>query len=144
MKNRMFTFREMKIEDYPDVYSLWSNTDGMGLSESDSEEEIEKYLLRNPGHCFVCEHDGRIVGTVLCGHDGRRGYIYHVAVTEVHRKQGIARMLLSKALDSLRDAGIRKCHLMVFDSNQSGRDFWEHNGWQRRVDILIYSKSIAD
>jgi Acetyltransferases len=138
----MYTYREMKIEDYQEVYSLWANTDGMGLGESDSEEGIAQYLLRNPGHSFVCEHDGRIVGTVLCGHDGRRGYIHHVAVAKELRKNGIARTLLSKSLDSLLEAGIKKCHLMVFGSNHSGQQFWEHNGWQRRDDILIYSKSI--
>lgn len=139
----MYIYREMKIEDYQEVYSLWDNTDGMGLGESDSEEEIAKYLSRNPGHSFVCECGGRIVGTVLCGHDGRRGYVYHVAVSESHRKHGIARTLLSKALHSLLEAGIKKCHLMVFDSNHSGQQFWEHIGWQRREDILIYSKTIA-
>lgn len=142
-KTGMFIYREMKIEDYREVYSLWANTDGMGLSDSDSEEEIAKYLSRNPGHSFVCEHNGRIVGTILCGHDGRRGYLYHMAVAEPHRKHGIARTLLSKALHSLLEAGIRKCHLMVFGSNHSGRQFWEHIGWQRRDDILIYSKSVT-
>jgi len=139
----MYVCREMKIGDYQKVFALWSDTEGMGLSDSDSEEEIAKYLSRNPGHSFVCEYGDRIVGTILCGHDGRRGYIYHVAVSEEHRKRGIARMLLTKALDSLRNAGIRKCHLMVFGANLAGREFWEHVGWQRRDDIVIYSKSIA-
>jgi len=138
----MYNCREMTIGDYQEVFKLWSGTEGMGLSDSDSEEEIEKYLARNPGHSFVCEQDGRIVGTVLCGHDGRRGYIYHVAVSDEHRGQGLARMLVSQALDSLRDAGIRKCHLMVFGSNLAGREFWEHIGWQRRDDLLIYSKAV--
>jgi len=138
----MYTFREMTIKDYQEVISLWSNTDGMGIGESDSEVEISKYLSRNSGHSFVCEYNEKIVGTVLCGHDGRRGYIYHVAVLDSHRNNGIGKTLLSKSLGSLIDIGILKCHLMVFESNKSGNEFWEHMGWKRRDDILIYSKTM--
>ena len=138
----MYLYREMKPDDYAEAYALWSRTEGVGLGHSDSEEAIAKYLARNPGHSFVCEHGGRIVGTVLCGHDGRRGYLYHVAVSEEHHKRGIVRTLLTKALDRLRDAGIRKCHLMVFSGHYAGQEFWEHIGWQRREDVLLYSKSI--
>jgi len=139
-----YIFREMTIADYEGAYFLWSETDGIGLGKSDSKDGIERFLARNPGHCFVCEHEGRIVGTVLCGQDGRRGFLYHVAVSEAHRGQGIGKALLSRALESLTEIGITKCHLMVMKTNVSGAAFWEYNGWQRREDILIYSKSLAD
>jgi len=138
----MYTIREMSVADYHGAFSLWSGTDGMGIGESDSEENIARFLARNPGHSYVCEHQGAIVGTVLCGHDGRRGFLYHVAVSDAHRGQGIAKMLLSNALDSLAQIGITKCHLMVLKTNRLGAAFWEYNGWERREDIFIYSKSI--
>lgn len=138
----MYTYHEMTIEDYEEVYSIWSQTEGMGLSESDSEEEIGKFLRRNPGHSFVCKCEGKIVGTILCGHDARRGFLYHVAVLASHRNRGIGKTLVAKALESLRAAGIVKCHLMVFKDHEAGNQYWHEMGWQRREDILIYSRSI--
>lgn len=137
----MYAIREMTIEDYEQAYALWSATAGMGLSESDSKESIASFLERNPGHSFVCACNEELVGTVLCGHDGRRGYLYHVAVSEAHRNKGIGKQLIQAALRSLRSAGIVKCHLMVFTDNEAGNQFWEKCGWERRKDIYIYSSS---
>lgn len=137
----MYLIREMTIEDYEATYALWSATAGMSIGESDSKEAIASFLDRNPGHSFVCFLNGTIVGTVLCGHDGRRGYLYHVAVSETHRHKGIGKKLIKSALKSLSSVGIVKCHLMVFTDNETGNQFWESCGWERREDIFIYSSS---
>lgn len=134
------TVREMVVSDYSEVYQLWSRTDGMGLNEADSEEAIRAFLTRNAGHSFVSVVEDEIVGTVLCGHDGRRGMLYHVAVTESHRKRGIGKKLVNQALDRLRSIGIQKCHLMVYAHNELGNEFWQREDWVRRDDILLYSK----
>ena len=88
-----FTFREMNINDYDRILTLWQRTPGLGLSNADSREGIRSFLERNPGLCFVCQEGERLIGTILCGHDARRGYIYHLAVDEAYRKRGIGRQL---------------------------------------------------
>jgi len=133
--------REMTAEDYAGAYELWSRTEGMGLSEADSEERIKAFLARNPGLSFVAVDDGRIVGTVLCGHDGRRGYLYHVAVSEPYRNRGIGKRLVAHALQRLRDERIDKCHLFVMRDNALGLAFWSGAGWTRRGDILMFSSA---
>lgn len=132
---------EMQIDDYSEIYELWRNTPGMGLSDADSHENIHRFLLRNKGLSFVCRCNGRIIGTIMCGHDGRRGYIYHVAVSEKFRRRGIGRMLVDKSLSKLKEEGINKCHLFVISSNEIGNAFWSSNGWSKREDIFVYSKS---
>ncbi|WP_161496571.1 GNAT family N-acetyltransferase [Clostridium thermosuccinogenes] len=134
--------QEMQIEDYDEVYKLWSNTPGMGLSDADKKENIQKFLLRNKGLSYVCRHGDRIIGTVLCGHDGRRGHIYHVTVVEEYRGKGIGRRLVETSLEKLKSEGINKCHLVVFADNAVGNAFWASTGWDKRKDIFIYSKSI--
>ncbi len=137
--------RIMKIEDYEQAYALWSGTAGMGLrSLDDSREGIEKFLKRNPTTCFVSEEDGRITGTILCGHDGRRGSIYHTAVVQEFRKHGIGKGLVQAALSALRDEGIHKAALVVFGANETGNAFWMLQGWERREDLNYYSKSINE
>jgi ribosomal protein S18 acetylase RimI-like enzyme len=135
-------FREMTIEDYEASYRLWLGTDGMALSEADSEQAIAGYLKRNPGFSFVCEMDGRLVGTILCGHDGRRGYVYHTAVHPELRGRGIGRELVSRSLAKLREAGITKCHLFVLEDNEIGARFWRGAGWQKRSGFFVYSAEI--
>jgi len=132
---------EMQIEDYGEIFELWSNTPGMGLSDADTYENIHRFLLRNKGLSFVCRHEDRIIGTILCGHDGRRGYIYHVTVAEKYRGRGIGRMLVDKSLQKLKEEGINKCHLFVFSDNEIGNAFWSLKGWTKRQDIYVYSKS---
>ena len=134
------SFHEMKIEDYDEIYALWINTDGMGISGADLKENVDRYLNRNPGGSFVAKANGKIVGTILCGHDGRRGYIYHLTIADDFRKQGIANRLVDLALEKLLEDGIVKCHVMVFADNISGVRYWEHNGWKNRTDITLVSK----
>lgn len=136
-------YREMVTQDYESAYQLWEQTEGMGLSEADSRLEIIRYLERNQGFSQICENDdGQIVGTALCGHDGRRGYMYHVAVSTDCRGLGIGRELVTRCLGNLRAVGIAKCHLMVIGTNEQGRRFWEGMGWQYRGGIMLYSQDI--
>lgn len=132
---------ELEIKDYDTMYDLWCRTPGMGLSDADSRENIEKFLQRNAGLSFICYDADRMVGTVLCGHDGRRGYLYHVTVDMEYRGRGIGRTLVEKSLEQLKAQGIDKCHLFVFADNTIGNAFWTSSGWTKRGDIFVYSKS---
>lgn len=137
--------RKMTIEDYGEVYRLWINTPGMGLNTADdSREGISKYLSRNPGTCFVAEEDGAIAGAVLCGHDGRRGYIHHTAVRESERNRGIGSALVRAAMDALEDEGINKAALVVFADNGTGNSFWEKQGFSPRGDLIYRDRSIRE
>jgi ribosomal protein S18 acetylase RimI-like enzyme len=137
----MFELREMTIADYELAFELWNQTEGMVLSDADSKEAIAYYLNRNPEMSFVCEVAEKIIGTILCGHDGRRGFIYHVAVDPQYRGQSIGKKLICSSLDRLSSEGITKCHLMVLEDNEIGNQFWVKVGWQCRSGILLYSKS---
>ncbi|GGF64752.1 hypothetical protein GCM10010912_07170 [Paenibacillus albidus] len=136
-------YRDMNTADYDAAYELWENTEGMGLSSADAREEITLYLERNSGISQVCvREDGTLAGTALCGHDGRRGYMYHVAVSGDCRGLGVGRALVARCLDRLREQGIVKCHLMVIAGNEQGQGFWAGLGWQRRDGILLYSQDV--
>lgn len=121
--------RKMTIADYDSVYDLWLNTPGMGLNNmDDSKQGIEKFLRRNPETCFVAEKDNRIIGVILCGNDGRRGYIYHTAVLVTERKRGVGTALVDAAVKALKNEGINKAALVVFSKNELGNSFWEKEG----------------
>jgi ribosomal protein S18 acetylase RimI-like enzyme len=124
-----YSIREMTIGDYDEVYRLWEQTEGLNLEEGDSREAIDIYLRRNQGLCFIAYADGHIVGTVLCGHEGRRGILRHLAVNREHRGKGIARALINQCLSALAKDGIKKCNTFVLDENVEGRLFWERMGW---------------
>jgi len=134
--------REIHPDDYDEMMQLWKNTPGMGISDADSRDNILRFLLRNSGLNFCWKEGDRIVGTSLCGHDGRRGYIYHTAVLPEYRGRGIGRRLVEKNLEHLKAAGIRKCRLFVFVSNELGNAFWSSTGWTKRGDICIYSHDV--
>ena len=139
------TIREMVTSDYEKVYDLWIHTTGMGLNNlDDSEEGIAKFLKRNPSTCFVAEQEGKIIGVILAGHDGRRGFIYHTTVNQEYRKQGIGKELADHALDALEKEGIHKVALVVFDRNQLGNAFWENQGFTVRNDLVYRNKSIHE
>ncbi|CQR74906.1 Acetyltransferase YpeA [Sporomusa ovata DSM 2662] len=134
--------REMSMEDYTKVMALWSGLEGLALGNADTQPNIRRFLKRNAGLCFVAENEQQIVGAILCGHDGRRGYLHHLAVSPSYRKNGIARRLVANCLNKLKEEGISKCHLFVFANNQQGMDFWQHIGFHQRNDINIFSQDI--
>ncbi len=138
----LISIREMNIADYDDVINLWKNTEGMGLSEADSRENIGKYLDRNPGFSFVAQAGEEIVGAVLCGYDGRRGFLHHLAVRTDYRRQGLGRQMTNCCLAKLSKEGITKCHLFIFKDNRAGLEFWIGGGWVKREDVQIISKNI--
>lgn len=136
--------REFRAADYDDAIALWKRTPGMGLSEADSRERITAFMARNPGLSFVAE-DGAargIVGTILCGSDTRRGYLYHLAVDPELRRQGLGTRLADAAMAALKAQGVEKAHLMVIAGNGLGTAFWKAAGWTYREDIDLYSKSV--
>ena len=134
-----FKIREMTIDDYPQVIELWKACEGIGLSADDSQAGITSYLSRNPGLSFVAEQEGQVVGAVLVGQDGRRGYLYHLAVEPSHRNRGIGSDLVKASLNALRAMGIRKCHIFVFADNHGALTFWKKSGWEERSDLKILS-----
>ena len=137
--------RLMTIEDYEKVYQLWLSCEGMGLNNlDDSKDGIAKYLNRNPDTCFVAEKSDEIVGVIIAGHDGRRGFIYHTAVNSDYRNQGIAAKLVDVTMDALKANGINKVALVVFDRNEVGNTFWEKVGFTAREDLVYRNKAIAE
>lgn len=136
--------RKMTIADYDAVYALWLSCKGMGLNNlDDSREGIARFLERNPETCFVAE-DGGIVGVIIAGNDGRRGYIYHTAVDPEYRRNGIARALVNSALGALQGLGINKTALVVFDRNADGNAFWERMGFTSRGDLIYRNKALTE
>ena len=139
----MVQIRVMTAADYDAVYRLWRETPGMGLNTTDdSREGIEKYLKRNPTTSFVAESGGRIVGAILAGHDGRRGFLYHTAVLPAFREHGIGRQLTDSAMTALEAEGISKAALVVFRKNETGNGFWEHIGFTEREDLVYRNKAL--
>ncbi len=129
----------MSMADYDEAYALWLVTEGMGLRPSDERQHIARYLQRNPGLSFVARDGDRLVGTVLCGHDGRRGYLQHLAVDRAYRRQGIGRALVAQVLEALRAININKCHLFVIKENTPAVAFWRRIGWHVRDDLVTMS-----
>ncbi|MCL2058507.1 MAG: GNAT family N-acetyltransferase [Oscillospiraceae bacterium] len=139
------TIRIMTINDYEPVYDLWLGTPNMGLNNlDDSKEGIAKYLARNPETCFVVEDDGKIIGVILCGHDGRRGYIHHTAVDGRYQRGGVGTSLVNAAMSALEREGINKAALVVFGKNDKGNAFWEKQGFTTREDLIYRNKAITE
>lgn len=137
--------RKMRIDDYDEVYALWKSCAGMGLNNlDDSRDGIDKFIKRNPETCFVAETEDALVGVIMAGNDGRRGYIYHTAVNPQYRKQGIARRLVDSAMQAFKECGINKVALVVFDRNESGNAFWEALGFMQREDLIYRNKAIVN
>src|SRR6185503_5238689 len=109
--------REFQLADYSAAVGLWESIEGVGLSDADSEPSVAAFLARNPGLSFVAVDGRTLVGTILCGHDGRRGLIHHLALVPARRREGLGRRLVQSALLALRKAGVQKCHLLVFKNN---------------------------
>ena len=137
--------RKMTIDDYEGIFHLWVNTEGMGLrSLDDSKDGISMFLERNPHTNFVVLDDDKIIGAILCGNDGRRGYIYHTVVEDKYRKQGIATRLIETAVAALQNEGITRVCLNVMETNEQGKAFWQKRGWEKKDFLGFYSKSITD
>ena len=138
----MIEIRPFTIADYDQALALWRSLEGVGLSAADSRENIELFLQRNAGLNFVAGADGKVVGTVLCGCDGRRGYLYHLAVASAYRRKKLGCALVERCVRTLQQAGIEKCHLFIFTDNEPALAFWKHNGWAERHDLEFMSRKL--
>jgi len=131
--------RAMKKDDYEQVHDLWMKIKGFAIrSIDDSKEGVERFLNRNPGISVVAEEDGKIVGAILCGHDGRRGCMYHVCVDPDYRLKGIGKSMVVFAMEALKREKINKVSLIAFTQNDVGNAFWKEIGWTRREDLNYY------
>lgn len=135
----MVNLRVMHAGDYDAVLELMQSTPGISLRDADSRAATERYLARNPQMSFVAEAEGRVIACVMCGHDGRRGYLQHLLVLPDYRRQGIAQALVERCLSALEQLGIYKCHLDVFKTNTHAAEYWQGQGWTLRTDIDRYS-----
>lgn len=135
----MFSIRPMSIADYDPVIELMKKTPGLTLRDADSRDNTARYLERNPDLSFVAIVDSALVGCIMAGHDGRRGYLQHLLVLPGYRRQGIATSLVQRCIAGLEAAGIHKSHIDVLKTNVSGASYWTNRGWQLRTDILRYS-----
>ncbi len=141
----MTLIRTMMIEDYEEVSALWHSIKGFAIrSLDDSREGIEKFLKRNPATSVVAIEDNRIVGAILCGHDGRRACFYHVCVAPDYRRKGIGADMVEAALKALKEEGISKVNLIAFATNELGNAFWQELGWTKREDLNYYDFTINE
>lgn len=134
--------RAMTRADYPAVVALWKASPGVGLSESDTEAGVAAFLERNPDLSAVARAGGTLVGAVLCGYDGRRGYLHHLAVAAAHRRRGVAAALLERCFARLAALGIPKCNIFLFTDNHEGAAFWQHAGFAPRDDLRVFQSSV--
>lgn len=137
--------RVMTIDDYDGVYALWKKIKGFGIrSIDDSREGVERFLKRNPTTSVVAVEDGKVVGSILCGHDGRRGCLYHVCVDEAYRRHGIGKDMVVYAMKALQDEKINKVSLIAFTQNDIGNAFWNTIGWTKRLDLNYYDFTLNE
>ena len=135
----MFTVRTMTIEDYEGVYALWMSIKGFAIrSIDDSKEGVARFLLRNTDTSVVAVEDGRIIGAILCGHDGRRGCLYHVCVRQECRRKGVGKAMVVFCMEKLKAEQISKVSLIAFTANDIGNAFWRRIGWTKREDLNYY------
>jgi ribosomal protein S18 acetylase RimI-like enzyme len=132
---------EFSVADIPEALELWRRSEGMALT-GDTPEALAAYLARNPGLSFVARDGGVLVAAVLCGHDGRRGYLHHLAVAPAQRRRGIATALARRCLEGLEALGVPKCHLFVQRGNQAALAFWRRAGWAERGDLVMMSRTL--
>ena len=134
---------ELTMRDYDEALALWRRSQGVSLRGADGRDAIERYLRRNRGLSLVARDEGALVGAVLCGHDGRRGYLHHLAVDEAHRGKGIGRALVERCLGGLTSLGIEKCHLCIVSDNVGAQGFWRRVGWVDRADVRVMSRTMS-
>lgn len=137
--------RKITIEDYDKMYALWLSCKGMGLNDTDdSREGIRRFLDRNPDTCFGAYEADMLIGVILAGNDGRRGFIYHTAVSPEHRGKGVGTALVNAALEALGRLGITKTALVVFGKNEVGNAFWEKQGFTVRNDLVYRNRALVE
>ncbi len=135
--------RPMTMDDYHEVFDMWQSISGFGIrSVDDSKEGIERFIARNPGLSVVAIHEGRIIGSILCGHDGRRGCLYHVCVRQEYRMLGIGQDMVACCKEALRKEGVNKINLIAFKSNAVGNKFWQKLSWKHREDCNYYEENL--
>ena len=142
-----FTTKVVTIDDYDAIYELWMSTEQSKRALNpidDSREGIERYLKRNPNTCFAALNDGKIVGVILTGHDGRRAIVHHMCVHKDYRRMGIAAHLVSLAEKALKEEGIQKIFGLVFKDNDNANEFWEKQGYSLRTNLNYRNKSLND
>ena len=133
----------LSMVDLDEVLALWRSSPGVGLNESDTPECLAIYLERNPGLSLVARREGQVIGAVLCGHDGRRGYLQHLAVCPACRGNGLGRRLVENCLARLAALGIRRCNIFVYVDNLDGQGFWHHLGWNERPELRVMQTPTA-
>ena len=143
-RDMKYQIKPMAASDYDAVAALWRNSEGIGLDDDcDSHDGVRRYLERNPNLSFVACDGEKIIGAVLCGHDGRRGYLHHLAVEKAYRGQGMGKALVNKCIEALAKQRIAKCNIFLYHDNETGRSFWEHNGWVPREDLAVLQRPTA-
>lgn len=126
----MIKTREFVIDDFEAAVALWKLLEGIEVAEGDTKEELGVFLLRNPGFSRVAEEDGVLIGVALCGQDGRRGYIYHLAIVPAYQGKGVGKLLVGECLGLLRSAGIARALILVAHDNPKAHEFWLRSGWE--------------
>jgi N-acetylglutamate synthase len=137
---REWQLEELTEDDYEPAMRLWSSAPGVNANET--SQEFARMLARNPGLSFCVRLDGNLIGAVFCGHDGHRGFLYHLAVEPALRQQGIARLLVERCLARLKEEGIMRCSIHVFADNDDGTAFWRQTGWRERPNVMVMSKDL--
>jgi len=129
--------REFSIKDYDAAIGIWRRVEGLEIAEGDDREGIAQFLTRNPGLSRVAIDGAAVVGVALCGHDGRRGHVYHLAVDPAYQRCGLGKRLLDECLNGLRSAGVKRVIIMVADDNQRGAEFWKRQGWEEISSAIL-------
>lgn len=135
-------YRPMFPEDFDALYELWTTTPGVDVTRGDTADGLHCFLDRNPGLSFVAESGGQVIGAIMCGHDGRRGFIHHLVVYLPFQRQGIATTLVARSLSALASKNIEKCHLFIRKDNHAGMLFWKNSGWQERIELSMASYTL--
>lgn len=145
MDSSTYQIRQMREADYEKVHELWMSIHGFGIrSMDDSMENIHRFIRRNPTTSIVACAGDKLVGAILCGHDGRRGCFYHVCVHEQYRKHGIGKAMVEMAIGALKEEGINKVNLIAFENNEIGNRFWQDMGWTFRKDVNYYESILNE
>ncbi|HSD22523.1 MAG TPA: GNAT family N-acetyltransferase [Anaeromyxobacter sp.] len=131
-----------QMSDYDAAVELWRSAEGVVLGRADERDAVARFLAHNDGLSFVARGEGRLAGAVLCGSDGRRGFLHHLAVDASQRRRGIGTALVERCLEALRQRGIEKCHLFVLVGNEDAQQFWERTGWSARRDLVMMSRVV--